>query len=45
MLPQIEYKGYSTRLEYSTEDLEGESHKATDDNLAFCEEIGKEPQV
>lgn len=28
----------------SAKDLEDEFHKAVDDYLAFCEEIGKEPQ-
>ena len=62
------YKGYSARLEYSTEDggffgrllgindlvsfeseseegLEEAFHKAVDDYLAFCTEIGKQPQI
>lgn len=62
----IHYKGYSTRVEYSAEDLiyfgsilgikdvvcfhsekaqdfEAEFHRAVDDYLDFCKEIGKEP--
>ena len=51
----LRYKGYSARPEYSAEDrifygkILGisdldEFHKAVDDYLVFCEEIGKEPQ-
>ena len=67
VFPLLQYKGYTTRPEYSSEDgifygkllgisdlvdfqsesaedLEGEFHKAVDDYLAFCAEIGREPQ-
>ena len=45
------YKGYSARPEYSAEDgvffgrLLGINDKAVDDYLAFCSEIGKQPET
>lgn len=67
VFPLLQYKGYTTRPEYSSEDgifygkllgisdlvdfqsesaedLEGEIHKAVDDYLDLCAEIGKGPQ-
>ena len=63
----LEYKGYYTKIEYSTEDrvlygkiegirdlvnfesedpaaVEDEFHKAVDDYLVFCADIGQEPE-
>ena len=63
----LEYKGYFTRVEYSTEDrvlhgriegiqdlvnfecdqvdqVEEQFHEAVDDYLAYCEDLGKQPE-
>ena len=52
-MPSDEYKGYRARLEDGIGKIDGigdlvcfedDFHEAVDDYLAFCKEVGKEPE-